>query len=378
MQKTFPERLKQIIFAFLKLGFVAFGGPAAAYGMMRQEFVTRKGWLGEDDFFDFMGLANLIPGPNAVEMALLIGHHHAGWMGLVLAGVSYIFPSTVVVLIFAWIYQHYGALPAIEGVLYGIKPVVLSILVSAMWGILKPRIKNTTGLIMFVIVFAAYLGGISPMLLLLGGGVLMSLYRMIGRKGSSPGLSLVFPVLSRFLQSIALQMQPFNLPMLFWVFLKAGALMLGSGYVLLAFIHNDLVVRLGWLTDNQIVDAIAVGQVTPGPLATTATFIGFLLGGFQGAFLATAGMFLPSHIIVIILIAFIGKIRGSERFAGFLEGVNFAALGLMVGVTWEISRTALIDPITVIIALVGLIVLLKYKISAAWLVIVGALIGLAL
>ncbi|MGI6740326.1 MAG: chromate efflux transporter [Brevefilum sp.] len=378
MQKTFPERLKQIIFAFLKLGFVAFGGPAAAYGMMRQEFVTRKGWLGEDDFFDFMGLANLIPGPNAVEMALLIGHHHAGWMGLVLAGVSYIFPSTVVVLIFAWIYQHYGALPAIEGVLYGIKPVVLSILVSAMWGILKPRIKNTTGLIMFVIVFAAYLGGISPMLLLLGGGVLMSLYRMIGRKGSSPGLSLVFPVLSRFLQSIALQMQPFNLPMLFWVFLKAGALMLGSGYVLMAFIHNDLVVRLGWLTDNQIVDAIAVGQVTPGPLATTATFIGFLLGGFQGAFLATAGMFLPSHIIVIILIAFIGKIRGSERFAGFLEGVNFAALGLMVGVTWEISRTALIDPITVIIALVGLIVLLKYKISAAWLVIVGALIGLAL
>lgn len=378
MQKTFPERLKQIIFAFLKLGFVAFGGPAAAYGMMRQEFVTRKGWLGEDDFFDFMGLANLIPGPNAVEMALLIGHHHAGWMGLVLAGVSYIFPSTVVVLIFAWIYQHYGALPAIEGVLYGIKPVVLSILVSAMWGILKPRIKNTTGLIMFVIVFAAYLGGISPMLLLLGGGVLMSLYRMIGRKGSSPGLSLVFPVLSHFLQSIALQTQPFNLPMLFWVFLKAGALMLGSGYVLMAFIHNDLVVRLGWLTDNQIVDAIAVGQVTPGPLATTATFIGFLLGGFQGAFLATAGMFLPSHIIVIILIAFIGKIRGSERFAGFLEGVNFAALGLMVGVTWEISRTALIDPITVIIALVGLIVLLKYKISAAWLVIVGALIGLAL
>ncbi len=378
MQKTFPERLKHIIFAFLKLGFVAFGGPAAAYGMMRQEFVTRKGWLGEDDFFDFMGLANLIPGPNAVEMALLIGHHHAGWMGLVLAGVSYIFPSTVVVLIFAWIYQHYGALPAIEGVLYGIKPVVLSILVSAMWGILKPRIKNTTGLIMFVIVFAAYLSGISPMLLLLGGGVLMSLYRMIGRKGSSPGLSLVFPVLSHFLQSIALQTQPINLSMLFWVFLKAGALMLGSGYVLMAFIHNDLVVRLGWLTDNQIVDAIAVGQVTPGPLATTATFIGFLLGGFQGAFLATAGMFLPSHIIVIILIAFIGKIRGSERFAGFLEGVNFAALGLMVGVTWEISRTALIDPITVIIALVGLIVLLKYKISAAWLVIVGALIGLVL
>ena len=154
--------------------------------------------------------------------------------------------------------------------------------------------------------------------------------------------------------------------------------MLGSGYVLMAFIHNELVVRLGWLTDNQIVDAIAVGQVTPGPLATTATFIGFLLGGFQGAFLATAGIFLPSHIIVIILIAFIGKIRGSERFAGFLEGVNFAALGLMVGVTWEISRTALIDPITVIIALVGLIVLLKYNISAAWLVIVGALIGLAL
>lgn len=374
--KLSKNRAYQIILSFVKLGFAAFGGPAAAYGMMRQEFVTRKGWLGEDDFFDFMGLANLVPGPNATELALMIGHHHAGWPGLILAGIFYIFPSMSVVLVLAWTYTHYGSLPAIEGILYGIKPIVLAILVSAMWGILKPRVKNGAGLVIVCVVCAAYLGGVGPMILLLGGGALMGIFRNINRSDHGSGLSMIYLALSRMDLSNLLQNQPFSFPVLFWVFLKAGAMMLGSGYVLLAFIHDDLVIKLGWLTDSQMVDAIAVGQMTPGPFATTATFVGYLLGGLPGAFLATVGMFLPSFLIVIVLIGFIDRIRGSQRFAGFLEGVNFAALGLMAGVTWEIAGTALIDPVTVVIAVGGLLALLKFKVSAIWLVLSGALIGL--
>jgi len=370
------NRVYQIILSFMMLGFAAFGGPAAAYAMMRQEFVTRKGWLGEDDFFDFLGLANLVPGPNATELALLIGHHHAGWPGLVFAGIFYILPSMSVVLVLGWMYTHFGSLPAIEGILYGIKPIVLAVLISAMWEIFKPRAKNIAGLAMVAIVCAAYLGGISPMILLLGGGALMFIFRYLHRLGRGTGLSIVSFALVRIDYSALYQSQAFSLPLLFWVFFKAGALMLGSGYVLLAFIHDDLVTRLGWLTDSQMVDAIAVGQVTPGPLSTTATFVGYLLGGLPGAFLATLGMFLPSFLIVIVLIGFIDRIRGSQRFAGFLEGVNFAALGLMAGVTWEIAKTALIDPVTVVIALGGLLALLKFKVSAIWLVLSGALIGL--
>jgi len=345
--------------------------------MMRQEFVTRRGWLDEDRFFDFLGIANLVPGPNATEMAIMIGFHHAGWAGMITAGVCYIVPAMLIVLILAWAYVQFGALPELAGILYAIKPVVVAILISAMWGMLKPRIKNLFGMFIVAGVLIAYLVGVSPLILLLGGGILM----VIARWGQGPENGLImmmagFPVLNISSVKAWTQAVSFNLARLFWVFLKAGALMYGSGYVLLAFIHDDLVVRLGWLTDSQMVDAIAIGQVTPGPLSTTATFVGYLLGGIPAALLATLAMFLPSFLFVGIVYFLIKKIQESGRYAGMLDGVNFAALGLMAGVTWEITRTALVDPITAGISAVALFLLVRYDVDTPWLILGASVLGL--
>ena len=369
-------RLIPLVLSFLKLGFTAFGGPAAAYGMMRQEFVVKKKWVTEDTFLDFLGVANLVPGPNATELAILIGFTHAGWPGMILAGVCYILPSMLTVLVFAWAYVQFGTLPQLEGMLYGIKPVVVAIIISAMWGMLKPRRKDYPGLGVVLVVFVAYLWGVNPILLLLGGGVVMGLIKLGQRPGKVLPLLLIWlyePM--RVLQESTHAAQ-FSLTRLFWVFLKAGALMFGSGYVLLAFIHDDLVVRLGWLTEGQLVDAIAIGQVTPGPLSTTATFVGYLLGGVPAAILATVAMFLPSFIFVGVIYFAVTKLRESEQFTGLIDGINFAALGLMAGVTWEIAGTALVDPVTIGIALVALVLLLRYELGAPWLILGGAAVGL--
>lgn len=370
------KRLIPLVLSFLKLGFTAFGGPAAAYGMMRQEFVVKKKWVTEDKFLDFLGVANLVPGPNATELAILIGFTHAGWLGMILAGVCYILPSMLTVLVFAWAYVQFGALPQLEGMLYGIKPVVVAIIISAMWAMLKLRLKDYPGLGVVLVVFVAYLLGVNPILLLLVGGVVMGLIRFGQRPGNVLPLFLIWlyePM--RVLQEL-IQAVEFSLARLFWVFLKAGALMFGSGYVLLAFIHDDLVLRLGWLTDAQLVDAIAIGQVTPGPLSTTATFVGYLMGGIPAAILATVAMFLPSFIFVGVIYFAVTKLRESEQFTGLIDGINFAALGLMAGVTWEIAGTALVDPVTIGIALVALFFLLRYELGAPWLILGGAAVGL--
>lgn len=370
-------KLIPLALSFLKLGFTAFGGPAAAYGMMRQEFVIKKKWVTEDKFLDFLGVANLVPGPNATELAILIGFTHAGWPGMILAGACYILPSMLTVLVFAWAYVQFGALPQLEGMLYGIKPVVVAVIISAMWGMLKPRLKDTPGLGVVLVVFVAYLLGVNPFLLMLGGGVVMGLIKYFQRSGSVLPLFLFWLFYPLRVAQEATQATPFSLARLFWVFLKAGALMFGSGYVLLAFIHDDLVLRLGWLTDAQLVDAIAIGQVTPGPLSTTATFVGYLLGGVPAAVLATVAMFLPSFVFVGLIYFFVTKIRESEQFTGLIDGINFAALGLMAGVTWEIAGTALVDPVTFGIALAALILLLRYEFGAPWLILGGAAFGLA-
>jgi chromate transporter len=370
-------RLIPLVLSFLKLGFTAFGGPAAAYGMMRQEFVVKKKWVTEEVFLDFLGVANLVPGPNATELAILIGFTHAGWPGMILAGVCYILPAMLTVLVFAWAYVQFGTLPQLGGMLYGIKPVVVAIIISAMWGMLKPRRKDYLGLGVVLVVFVAYILGVNPILLLLGGGIVMGLIKYSQRSGDVFPLFLVWlyePI--RVLQETT-QTAQYSLVRLFWVFLKAGALMFGSGYVLLAFIHDDLVLRLGWLTDAQLVDAIAIGQVTPGPLSTTATFVGYVLGGVPAAILATVAMFLPSFIFVGVVFFAVTKLRESEPFTGLIDGINFAALGLMAGVTWEIAGTALVDPVTVGIALVALLLLLRYELGAPWLILGGAAVGLA-
>lgn len=371
------NRLIALALSFIKLGFTAFGGPAAAYAMMRQEFVTRREWLSEDTFFDFLGIANLVPGPNATELAILIGFQHAGWLGMVTAGVCYIVPAMVIVLGLAWAYVRFGALPELEGILYGIKPIVLAILINALWGMLKPRLKNPAGVAVVGAVFIAYLAGISPLVLLFAGGVLMGLIKYFQKPDKGLPVVLSWLPLSLTPLSELVQEGSFNLLQLFLVFLKAGGLMFGSGYVLLAFIHDDLVVRLGWLTESQLVDAIAIGQVTPGPLSTTATFVGYQMGGLPAALLATLGMFLPSFLFVGIVYFVINKIRESEQYSGLMDGINFASLGLMAGVTWEITGTALVDPVTWVIAALALFLLFRYELNALWLILVGAVVGLA-
>ncbi len=371
------KRLTALVLAFLKLGFTAFGGPAAAYGMMRQEFVVKRKWVSEETFLDYLGVANLVPGPNATELAILLGFNHAGWPGMILAGLCYIVPAMLTVLVFAWTYVQFGALPQLEGMLYGIKPVVVAIILSALWGMLKPRLKDYPGLGIIVVVFGAYLLGISPMLLLLAGGLVLWGVKSLIWRGHMAGLFMI--AWSAPWQAVqeTVQNTAFSLSRLFWVFLKAGAVMFGSGYVLLAFIHEDLVVRLGWLTEGQLVDAIAVGQVTPGPLSTTATFVGYLMGGVPAAILATLAMFLPSFIFIGIVYFAVTKLRDSEQFAGLIDGINFAALGLMAGVAWEIASASLVDPVTIGIGLVSLYLLLRYEVGAPWLILAGAAVGLA-
>lgn len=369
------KRLWEIGGVFLKLGFTAIGGPAAAIAMMRQEIVVKRRWLSEEEFLDFWGISNLVPGPNATELAIHIGYKHAGWPGLIAAGVSYILPAMGIVLGLAWAYVRFGALPALDGVLYGIKPVVVAILAWALVGMLRPRMKQWVGLAVGAGVLAVYLFGVSPLVLLLVGGGLMWLVNVIREKGASPPAILDFlPALLQPLRQ-AVGQAPYNLLRLFWVFLKAGSLMYGSGYVLLAFIQDDLVARLGWLTQGQLVDAIAVGQVTPGPLSTTATFVGYLTGGVPGALLATLAMFLPGFLFVAVTHPWLGKLRGSGGGSSFLNGVNFAALGLLAGVTFEVARTALVDPITIGVGVIALALLVLFDLGAPWLILGGALVG---
>ena len=370
------DMLAELIFVFLKLGFTAFGGPAAAVAMMRQEFVLKRQWLSEDEFLDFMGVSNLIPGPNATELAIYIGYQRIGWLGLILAGVCYFAPAAAIVLGFARVYTRYGSLPSMVGLLYGIKPVIIAILLHALWGMLKHRLKRYLGLGIATVVFAAYLLGVGPLPLLLGSGVLFVVIKLIKNKQDFPhkisGLIPFFLPMSPTLGPAV----PFSLLRLFWVFLKAGALMYGSGYVLLAFIQDDLVKNLGWLSQGQLIDAIAIGQVTPGPLSTTVTFVGFITGGLPGALLATIAMFLPGFIFVFITHPFISKLRRSDISGSFLDGVIFASLGLWAGVTWEIAGAAWVDLFSLAISVIGLLLLLVYNLNSSWLILGGALVGL--
>jgi len=370
------SRLTLLALAFLKLGFTAFGGPAAAYGMMRQEFVVKKKWVSEETFLDYLGVVNLVPGPNATELAILIGFNHAGWPGMLLAGICYILPAMFTVLVLAWAYVQWGALPQLEGMLYGIKPVVVSVILSALWGMLKPRRKNYVGVGIMAAVWVAYLLGVGPLILLLAGGLVMWGIKAWPSSDVWPGLGLIWLFFTGGQFQETIRATAFNLPRLFWVFFKAGAVMFGSGYVLLAFIHEDLVTRLGWLTEAQLVDAIAIGQVTPGPLSTTATFVGYLMGGVPAAVVATFAMFLPSFIFVGIVFFAVRRLRESEAFSRLIDGINFAALGLMGGVVWEIAGTALVDPLTVGIALVSLYLLLRHEVGAPWLILGSTVVGL--
>jgi len=370
-----PSRLMDVAALFLKLGFTAFGGPAAHIAMMHDEVVKRRKWLDEQRFLDLFGAANMIPGPSSTEMAIYLGFQRAGWLGLVLGGVCFILPAMLIVLALAWVYVRFGATAEANRLFYGIKPVVIAIIAQALWGLGPKAVKNILTGIVGVTVIALYLLGANVIALLVAGGLVVMFGEGVRRWRESGTVSAFFPLLGWSLPVAAAA--PFSLSLLFLTFLKIGAVLYGSGYVLLAFLRTDFVTGLGWLTDKQLVDAIAIGQVTPGPVFTTATFIGYLLGGVPGALVATLGIFLPGFVFVAVSSPIIPRLRNSSWASGILDGVNVASLGLMTGVTLQLAQTALVDPVTIAIALVSAILLIRFRINSTWLIAGGAVAGLA-
>ena len=376
-----PTSLWTLCLLFLRLGTTAFGGPAAHIAMMEDEVVRRRRWMTRDEFLDLLGAANLIPGPNSTELAIHIGNRQAGWRGLVVAGTSFILPAMVIVMAFAWAYVRYGSLPEVAGVLYGVKPVIIVIVLQALWSLGRTAIKNKFLALIAVAGLVLSLLGIHELLVLFGAGVVAGTARVITQQVRSRHLLLLQTAASPallLLQTTAAVAAPFGLWPLFLFFLKVGAVLYGSGYVLLAFIRADLVERLHWLTETQLLDAIAVGQVTPGPVFTTATFVGYVLGGTQGALVATLGIFLPAFFFVAVSGPLVPRIRKSPAAGAFLDGVNVAALALMSVVTYQLGRAAVVDLKTLLLAIVSAVILFSVRVNSAWLILGGAILGLLL
>lgn len=376
-RRAATSRLREVVGLFLRLGATAFGGPAAHIALMHSEVVERRKWLTEQQFLDLLGATNLIPGPNSTEMAIHLGYLRAGLPGLVAAGISFILPAMLIVMGMAWIYLRYGSTPQAAWLLYGIKPVIIAVILQALLGLGRSAVKDRLTAVIGLAVFVLYLLGINELILLFAGGVLVMLIRNWQhlRSRKMTGVKSLLPFLPA-VSTFAVSAVPFSLPVLFFTFLKIGSILYGSGYVLLAFLRADFVQRLGWLTETQLIDAIAVGQVTPGPVFTTATFIGYLLGGVPGAVLATLGIFLPAFIFVVITNPYIPRLRQSRWAGALLDGVNVASLGLMAGVTLQLGQASLIDPLTIVMMILAVVVLVRYKINATWLVLAGAAVGL--
>lgn len=356
---------------FLRLGTTAFGGPAAHVAMMEDEVVRRRKWMSRAEFLDLLGAANLIPGPNSTELAIHIGHRQAGWPGLLVAGVSFILPAVLIVIAFAWAYVRYGSLPQVAGVLYGVKPVIIAIVLQALWSLGRTAIKSKFLAVVALLALALTFLKVHELLVLFGAGLTAVLARTVARQMKSISAS----TLAMLFQTSSTGAASFGLWPLFLFFLKVGAILYGSGYVLLAFIRADLVERWHWLTETQLLDAIAVGQVTPGPVFTTATFIGYVLGGTRGAMVATFGIFVPAFFFVAVSGPLVPRIRKSQIAGAFLDGVNVAALALMLVVTYQLGRAAIVDLITLALALVSAFILFRFRVNSAWLILGGAIVG---
>lgn len=377
MRQSSRQNLSEVAALFLRLGFIAFGGPAAHIAMMHDEVVKRRQWLTDEEFLDLIGATNLIPGPNSTEMVIHLSFMRAGWLGLIVGGICFITPAMLMVLLLAWAYVRWGSLPQAEWLLYGIKPVVIAIILQALWKLGQKAIKGRVTAVTAILVLALYFfTGISEITLLLVGGLLVTAVVNFWRRSEVVGGVIPWGSGITAVSTLSQLAASVNLTTLFLVFLKIGSVLYGSGYVLLAFLRADLVERLGWLTDQQIIDAVAIGQVTPGPVFTTATFIGYVLGSTPGALLATLGIFLPSFIFVAISNPFIPRLRQSPWVGGVLDGVNVASLALMTAVTWQLGRASLIDPLTIVMALVSAVLLFRYKLNTTWLIAGGAIIGL--
>lgn len=386
------RRLGEVVALFFRLGCTAFGGPAAHIALMRDEVVRRRRWVTEEHFLDLLGATNLIPGPNSTEMAIHLGYVRAGWPGLLVAGALFILPATALVLALAWAYVRYGSTPQAGFVLYGVKPVIIAVVVQALWGLGRAAVKSAALAAVGVLVLALYLAGVNEIALLFGGGLLGAAVTL-GWRGTRAALAApalagaggitaraeAAPVVlaaARGAAALGPAAAAASLGTLFLTFLKIGAVLYGSGYVLLAFLRNDFVTRLGWLTEGQLLDAVAVGQFTPGPVFTAATFVGYLVGGVPGGLLATLAIFLPSFVFVAASNPLIPRLRRIRATAALLDGVNVAAVGLMAAVTWELGRAAIVDALTAALAGVAIVLLIRFRVSSVWLILGGAAAGL--
>jgi chromate transporter len=375
-----PGPLRDVALLAVKLGFVAFGGPAAHIAMLRDEVVARRKWVGEQHFLDLLGVTNLIPGPNSTEMVIHVGYERAGWRGLVGAGLGFILPAAGITLVLAWLYVAYGTTVAGERLLAGVKPVVLVVVIDAIWNLARTAVKSIPLGVVGAAVCALYLFGLNELVLLAGGTLVAALLR--GARWPGRGAAAVLPPLPGSwldVSMIVAATEPtvaYGGLRLFLTFLKIGATLYGSGYVLLAFLRNDFVDRLGWLTERQLLDAVAVGQFTPGPVFTTATFVGYVVGGFGGAALATAGIFLPAFIAVAIINPLLPRLRDVPGVRPVLDGVNVSAVGLMAAVGAVLARDAVVDWLSALLAVVAAVLLLRWRVNSALLVAGGALIGL--
>jgi len=361
---------------FLKLGTIGFGGPAAHIAMMEDEVVRRRHWLTREEFLDYLGATNLIPGPNSTELAIHIGQQRAGVLGLLVAGSAFILPAAAITTGLAWVYVHYGTLPSSRGALYGVKPVMIAVVVQALLGLAPKALKRRSlSAIGIACLIAAALGA-NELLCLAAAGLVELLARNF-RPPHALSFGLVASPGALAVTSAKVTAAPLNLSALFWGFAKIGSVLFGSGYVLLAFLRADFVEQRHWLSEAQLLDAVAVGQVTPGPVFTTATFIGYVLRGPAGAACATLGIFLPAFVFVALSGLLLPKIRRSAMLGAFLDGVNAASLALMGLVTLQLCRAALVDLRTVALAGASALLLLRFKLNSTWLIAAGALVGLA-
>ena len=347
----------EIMKVFLKLGLFAFGGPAAHIAMMEDEVVSKRAWITKEKFVDMIGFTNLIPGPNSTEMAILLGHARGGKRGLFIAGISFIFPAMLIVLGFAILYKNYGDITYVASIFDAIKPVILAIVLQALFRLSKTALTKVESFILFGIVLTLSLIGITEIPLLFGSALLMFIYRKIATTKKT------------------MVVEPVSLFTLFLIFLKIGAVLYGSGYVLLSFLRTEFVDQLGLITNAQLIDAVAVGQFTPGPVFTTATFIGYLILDIPGALVATIGIFLPSFLIIWLLHPLIEKMRNSNNVKHVLDGVNAAAIALMAAVTVELGIASLTSILYGLIFFVSAILLIRYKVNATLLILGGAIIG---
>jgi chromate transporter len=383
--------LGQIAFVFLKLGTIAFGGPAAHLAMMEEEFVRRRKWITQAEFLDRLATANLIPGPSSTEVAIFVGQLKRGWRGLIVAGCSFIIPAAAIVSVIAWAYVRFGSLPKAEGVLYAIKPAVVAIVIQALGKLARTGVRTPRLALIALLGAGLSLMGVSPILVLLSAGLVSAAAlamrdRLVGTGIFGSLQAIGFQRIVGFPKIMAGAMAvtavgavfPVGLGRLFLSFLKIGSVIFGSGYVLLAFLQTEFVERLHWLTERQLIDAVAVGQFTPGPLFTTATFIGYVVAGWMGAVVATVGIFLPGFVLVAVSGPLIPRLRRSAVAAAALDGVFAGSLALMAVVTWQLGKASIVDRTTLAVFGVGLIAVLRFRVNSAWLIAVAAVVGLVM